>query len=163
MKPSLLPFFLFSRRFSLARQKSGAPLCAFPIPSHGNEKSERRVEKREEDAREQIHPLERKKKTKKILSLSLFTCIVTSLPSTATSRVRKSAPIVALYACENFFDTYWFISEVLPTLGFFFWSRRKVMIELGEPFEKKKKKTIGVLCLSSCFSFSLALTQSLPG
>jgi hypothetical protein len=30
--------------------------------------------------------------------------------------VRKSAPIVALYSFENFFCTYWFMSDVLPTL-----------------------------------------------
>jgi Ras-related protein Rab-7A len=29
-----------------------------------------------------------------------------------TSLVRKSAPIVALYWSVNFFDTYWFISDV---------------------------------------------------
>lgn len=48
---------------------------------------------------------------------SLSTCIVTSLSSTMTSFVRKSAPIVALYWLLNFLFTYWFISEVLPTLG----------------------------------------------
>jgi hypothetical protein len=41
---------------------------------------------------------------------------VTSLSSTWISLVRKSAPMVALYSFENFFCTYWFISEVLPTL-----------------------------------------------
>lgn len=45
------------------------------------------------------------------------TCIVTSLSSTMTSFVRKSAPIVALYWLLNFLFTYWFINEVLPTLG----------------------------------------------
>jgi hypothetical protein len=44
------------------------------------------------------------------------TCIVTVLSSTSISLVRKSAPIVALYSLENFFCTYWFISDVLPTL-----------------------------------------------
>ena len=42
--------------------------------------------------------------------------MVTSLSSTCTSLVRKSAPIVALYWLENFLFTYWFISDVLPTL-----------------------------------------------
>ena len=44
------------------------------------------------------------------------TCIVTSLSSTMTSLVRKSAPMVALYCDVNFLFTYWFISEVFPTL-----------------------------------------------
>ena len=44
------------------------------------------------------------------------TCMVTSLSSSITSLVRKSAPIVALYALLNFRFTNWFISEVLPTL-----------------------------------------------
>ena len=44
------------------------------------------------------------------------TCIVTNLSSTITSFVRKSAPMVALYWLLNFLFTYWFISEVLPTL-----------------------------------------------
>jgi len=48
-------------------------------------------------------------------SLSL-TCIVTGRPSTTTSLVRKSAPMVALYWALNFLDTYWFIKDVLPTL-----------------------------------------------
>jgi len=43
------------------------------------------------------------------------TCMVTSLSSTCTSLVRKSAPMVALYWLENFLLTYWFIREVLPT------------------------------------------------
>lgn len=46
----------------------------------------------------------------------LFTCMVTSLSSIWISFVRKSAPIVALYSLENFFCTYWFMSDVLPTL-----------------------------------------------
>ena len=46
-----------------------------------------------------------------------LTCIVTSRSSTITSLVRKSAPIVALYCDVNFLLTYWFIREVLPTLG----------------------------------------------
>jgi len=50
------------------------------------------------------------------LLLSLRTCIVTGRPSTTTSLVRKSAPIVALYWALNFFETYWFIRLVLPTL-----------------------------------------------
>ncbi len=29
--------------------------------------------------------------------------------------VKKSAPMVALYWFENFFITYWFITDVLPT------------------------------------------------
>lgn len=45
-----------------------------------------------------------------------LTCIVTSLSSTITSFVRKSAPIVALYWLLNFLFTYWFMSDVLPTL-----------------------------------------------
>lgn len=44
------------------------------------------------------------------------TCIVTSLSSTITSLVRKSAPMVALYWLLNFLLTYWFIKDVLPTL-----------------------------------------------
>jgi hypothetical protein len=44
------------------------------------------------------------------------TCMVTILSSTVISLVRKSAPMVALYWLLNFFSTYWFISEVLPTL-----------------------------------------------
>jgi hypothetical protein len=44
------------------------------------------------------------------------TCIVTSLSSTCTSLVKKSAPIVALYWLLNFLLTYWFIREVFPTL-----------------------------------------------
>lgn len=44
------------------------------------------------------------------------TCTVTWRSSTCTSLVRKSAPIVALYWLLNFLSTYWFISEVLPTL-----------------------------------------------
>lgn len=46
----------------------------------------------------------------------IHTCIVTRRSSTSTSLVRKSAPIVALYWLENFLFTYWFMSEVLPTL-----------------------------------------------
>lgn len=46
----------------------------------------------------------------------LLTCIVTSLSSTMTSFVRKSAPIVALYWLLNFLFTYWFMSDVFPTL-----------------------------------------------
>jgi hypothetical protein len=42
--------------------------------------------------------------------------MVTSLSSTWISLVRKSAPMVALYSLVNFFWTYWFMSEVLPTL-----------------------------------------------
>ena len=42
--------------------------------------------------------------------------MVTSLSSIWISFVRKSAPIVALYSFENFFCTYWFIRDVLPTL-----------------------------------------------
>lgn len=56
--------------------------------------------------------------------VSFSTCIVTSLSSTMTSFVRKSAPIVALYWLLNFLFTYWFINEVLPTLG-----KRKVTRE----------------------------------
>lgn len=41
--------------------------------------------------------------------------MVTTLSSTNTSFVRKSAPIVALYWLENFLLTYWFMSEVFPT------------------------------------------------
>ena len=44
------------------------------------------------------------------------TCMVTSLSSTCTSLVRKSAPIVALYWLENFLFTYWFMRDVFPTL-----------------------------------------------
>ena len=44
------------------------------------------------------------------------TCRVTSLSSIMTSFVRKSAPMVALYCALNFLFTYWFISDVLPTL-----------------------------------------------
>jgi len=44
------------------------------------------------------------------------TCNVTSLSSSCSSLVRKSAPMVALYSFENFFCTYWFMSDVLPTL-----------------------------------------------
>ena len=43
-------------------------------------------------------------------------CKVTSLSSTITSFVRKSAPMVALYWLLNFLFTYWYIREVLPTL-----------------------------------------------
>lgn len=43
-------------------------------------------------------------------------CMVTSRSSTCTSFVRKSAPMVALYWLLNFLFTYWFISDVLPTL-----------------------------------------------
>ena len=46
----------------------------------------------------------------------IITCIVTSLSSTMTSFVRKSAPMVALYWLLNFLFTYWFINEVFPTL-----------------------------------------------
>ena len=42
--------------------------------------------------------------------------MVTNRSSTWTSLVKKSAPMVALYWFENFLLTYWFISEVLPTL-----------------------------------------------
>lgn len=45
-----------------------------------------------------------------------LTCMVTRRSSTMTSFVRKSAPMVALYWLENFLLTYWFISEVFPTL-----------------------------------------------
>lgn len=45
----------------------------------------------------------------------MLTCIVTSLSSTMTSFVRKSAPIVALYWLLNRLFTNWFISDVLPT------------------------------------------------
>ena len=45
-----------------------------------------------------------------------LTGMVTSLSSTITSFVRKSAPIVALYWLLNFLFTYWFMSEVFPTL-----------------------------------------------
>ncbi len=50
------------------------------------------------------------------LRLVALTCIVTSLSSTITSLVRKSAPMVALYCDVNFLLTYWFIRDVLPTL-----------------------------------------------
>ena len=46
-----------------------------------------------------------------------LTCSVTSRSSTTTSFVRKSAPMVTLYWELNFLFTYWFISEVLPTLS----------------------------------------------
>ena len=42
--------------------------------------------------------------------------MVTSRSSTITSLVRKSAPMVALYCDVNFLFTYWFISDVFPTL-----------------------------------------------
>lgn len=42
--------------------------------------------------------------------------MVTSLSSTITSLVKKSAPIVALYWLLNLLLTYWFIKEVFPTL-----------------------------------------------
>lgn len=45
-----------------------------------------------------------------------LTCIVTTRSSTTTSFVRKSAPIVALYWLEKRLFTYWFISDVFPTL-----------------------------------------------
>lgn len=45
-----------------------------------------------------------------------LTCMVTIRSSTITSLVRKSAPMVALYWLVNFLLTYWFISDVLPTL-----------------------------------------------
>lgn len=45
-----------------------------------------------------------------------LTCKVTIRSSTITSLVRKSAPMVALYWLVNFLLTYWFISDVLPTL-----------------------------------------------
>lgn len=45
------------------------------------------------------------------------TCIVTRRSSTMTSFVRKSAPIVALYWLLKRLLTYWFMSDVLPTLG----------------------------------------------
>lgn len=41
--------------------------------------------------------------------------MVTSLSSTITSLVRKSAPIVALYWLLNFLFTYCFMREVFPT------------------------------------------------
>eukprot|EP00043_Microstomoeca_roanoka_P017559 m.184060 g.184060 ORF g.184060 m.184060 type:complete len:137 (+) comp16661_c10_seq3:3279-3689(+) len=41
--------------------------------------------------------------------------MVTSLSSTVTSFVRKSAPMVALYWLLNLRFTYWFIKDVLPT------------------------------------------------
>lgn len=44
------------------------------------------------------------------------TCMVTSLSSTTTSLVRKSAPIVALYWLLNRLLTYWFMRDVFPTL-----------------------------------------------
>ena len=42
--------------------------------------------------------------------------MVTKRSSTMTSLVKKSAPMVALYCEVNFLLTYWFISDVLPTL-----------------------------------------------
>lgn len=51
-----------------------------------------------------------------MITIHIPTCIVTSLSSTITSLVRKSAPMVALYWDVNFLLTYWFISEVFPTL-----------------------------------------------
>ena len=48
--------------------------------------------------------------------LPFRTCMVTFRSSTNTSFVRKSAPMVALYWMENLRLTYWFMSEVLPTL-----------------------------------------------
>ena len=55
-------------------------------------------------------------KTSSSPSTCVLTCIVTSLSSTMTSFVKKSAPIVALYWLLNFLFTYWFINDVLPTL-----------------------------------------------
>ena len=42
--------------------------------------------------------------------------MVTRRSLTVTSLVKKSAPMVALYWLLNFLVTYWFISDVLPTL-----------------------------------------------
>lgn len=61
---------------------------------------------------EAFESLEKSQKHKLVL-----TCIVTSLSSTITSFVRKSAPIVALYWLLNFLFTYWFIRDVFPTLS----------------------------------------------
>lgn len=44
------------------------------------------------------------------------TCRVTSLSSMTVSFVKKSAPMVALYCVEKRLLTYWFMSDVFPTL-----------------------------------------------
>lgn len=60
---------------------------------------------------------------------------------------------MALYACENFFETYWFISEVLPTLFcFVLFRREKKVMAMSWVILRKEKKTIDAFCLFSSSS-----------
>lgn len=47
----------------------------------------------------------------------LYISRIGSGTNSGKSRTHKSAPIVALYWLENRLLTYWFMSDVLPTLG----------------------------------------------
>lgn len=79
------------------------------------------MEKTSDGERENRHAHKRRKKTTqqrlaRTCCPVLFTCMVTRRSSTRTSLVKKSAPMVALYWLLNFLLTYWFISDVFPTL-----------------------------------------------
>jgi len=88
MRSSCFVFSLFFPPFfSCLAAGRRISLCASHFLARNPKRSREEIE---EDARASN---QKGKKTKKI---RLVTCIVTSLPSTATSRVRKSAPIVAL-------------------------------------------------------------------
>lgn len=71
----------------------------------------------------------------------LVTCRVTSLSSTITSFVRKSAPIVALYWLLNFLLTYWFINDVFPTL-----EEKKRRGERGRENWKRGNENLPKIC-----------------
>ena len=70
--------------------------------------------------------------------------MVTRRSLTVTSLVKKSAPMVALYWLLNFLVTYWFISDVLPTLqgeseqeGREEWGREKERAVIRNNFESQ--------------------------
>ena len=65
---------------------------------------------------------------------------MTSRSSTITSLVRKSAPMVALYWEVNFLFTYWFISDVFPTLS----ERER---EREERKRERERKIVFIQCI----------------
>ena len=68
---------------------------------------------------------------------------MTSLSSTITSFVRKSAPIVALYCDVNFLLTYWFINDVFPTLTGERERKREREREGGRERERERERERG--------------------
>lgn len=75
-----------------------APDLQCPISAHKNRNGMQELNK---CGQRYTAKIQTEKKTALVL-----TCMVTSLSSTITSLVRKSAPIVALYWFENFLLTY---------------------------------------------------------